>query len=64
MDPMLFYETEDALRTCGYRFLAHGYLGEDGDFFDLPKNDYDLYEIQHHLGMTTEGRWPEGDETE
>lgn len=60
MDQMLFHETEDALYACGYVFLANGEYVDprSGTLFDRPRNDYDLYEIQHELGMTTAGEWP------
>ena len=47
MDPMLEYEVDEMLRGEGYIRLAGGYFNkESGDWFDAPKSDYDLYEIQ------------------
>lgn len=47
MDPMLEYEVDEMLRAEGYIRLSGGYFNkESGDWFDAPKNDYDLYEIQ------------------
>ena len=47
MDPMLEFEVDSMLRAEGFLRLAGGYLNrETGDWFDAPKSDYDLYDIQ------------------